>query len=289
LKKYIKQLILFGIVVMVAGLIFRSATDEQEKSQIYEIVFLGDSVIGNYAEPFGVTTVMEERLGKTVFNGALGGTAMSVGRANQWESVPGRQWSMVRLAQAIYCDDWTSQLAAVSYSEYYIDQIGQILDYFYKRLETLSRIDFGKVDILLIEHGTNDYNAGHLLESEENAFDISTYGGALRTTITLLQKKYPDMRIILVSPTYCEFIAMENAKCTETDFGGGVLDAYVELQKNIAMEYDVEWIDLYHTSGIWSDTIDIYTYDKLHLTQEGKLLIGDKISDYLEQNPEKPK
>lgn len=282
MKKYMKKILLAGIGFLLAGVIVLTAVREEEKAQTYDIVFLGDSVIGNRAETFGVTTVMEERLGKTVFNGALGGTGMSVRQDIDWESVPGRQWSMVKLAQSIYTGDWTGQLSGVSYSEYYIDMIGQVLDYFYDRIQILSRIDFEQVDILLIEHGTNDYNSGQLTDNEEDPFDITTYGGALRQTVSLLQERFPDLRIILVSPVYCEFIAMENAKCTEMDFGGGVLDAYVEVQKNIAQEYDLEWIDLYHHSGIGPDTIDIYTYDKLHLTKEGQQLIGDLIADYLE-------
>ena len=270
---------------MAAGAIFLWANKENEKPYAHDIVFLGDSVIGNYAEPFGVTTVMEERLGRDVFNGALGGTSMSFIDEVDWESVSSGQWSMVKLAQAIYTDDWTSQLSGVSYAEYYRDVIGQILDYFYERIHHLSQIDFSKVDILLIEHGTNDYNCGQPLNSTEDPFDVNTYAGALRTTLTLLQEKYPDLRIILVSPVYCEFVYNDGAKCYETDFGGGVLDDYVMMQKAVAEEYGVEWIDMYHGSGIWSDTIDIYTYDKLHLTDEGKQLIGDFISDYLKENP----
>ena len=102
--------------------------------------------------------------------------------------------------------------------------------------------------------------------------------------MSMLQEKFPDLRIILVSPVYCEFAEMDGANCTEIDLGGGVLDAYVQKQKAIAQEYGLEWIDLYYSSGIWSDTIDIYTYDKLHLTREGQQLIGNQISDYLKDS-----
>ena len=131
LKKYLKKVILFGIAALAAGAIFLWANKENEKPYAYDIVFLGDSVIGNYSEPFGVTSVMEDRLGKDVFNGALGGTSMSFIDEVDWESVSSGQWSMVKLAQAIYTDDWTSQLSGVSYAEYYRDVVGQILDYFY--------------------------------------------------------------------------------------------------------------------------------------------------------------
>lgn len=284
MKKNMKKILLAGIGLLLAGVIVLTAVREEEKTQTYDIVFMGDSVIGNHGDSVSVTAVMEKRLGKTVFNGALGGSCMSLVDEVSWESVSGRQWSMVKLAQAMYTGDWTGQLSGVSYSEYYIDMIGQVLDYFYDRIQTLSRIDFEQVDILLIEHGTNDYNSGQLSDNEADPFDVNTYGGALRQTISLLQERFPELQIILVSPIYCEFSDIGNAKCTEMDFGGGVLDAYVEVQKNIAQEYDLEWIDLYHSSGIGPETIDIYTYDKLHLTKEGQQLIGDLVADYLEEN-----
>lgn len=284
MKKYMKKLVLLGVAILLAGLIFLAADRDKEKTGIYDVVFMGDSVIGNYADPFGVTTVMEERLGKTVFNGALGGTCMSVSKQMDKDSVPVRHWSMVKLAYAMCTDDWTSQMSGVSYSEHYYGKVNQILEYFYERLTELSQIDFSEVEILLIEHGTNDYNSGQLLDSEEDPYDITTYGGALRTTVSMLQKKFPELRIILVSPVYCEFAEMDGANCTETDLGGGVLDEYVQMQKSVAQEYGLEWIDLYYSSGIWTDTIDIYTYDKLHLTREGQQLIGDLISEYLESN-----
>ncbi len=284
MKRYIKEFILFGIAAVLAGVIFLIANIEEKKSD-YDIIFMGDSVIGNNAGNVSVTGVMEERLGKTVFNAALGGTCMSYFSANGWESVPVGQWSMVKLAQAIYADDWTSQLAGVSYAENYREINNQVLDYFYDRVNELSKIDFAKADILILEHGTNDYNCGQKLDSGEDPFDITTYAGALRTALSLLQEKFPDLRIIIASPVYCEFTGMDMTRCNEIDFGGGILDEYVMKGKSVAEEYGVEWIDMYHDSGIWSDTIDVYTYDKLHLTNEGKLLIGNLVADYLEENP----
>ena len=67
----------------------------------------------------------------------------------------------------------------------------------------LSRIDFSKTEVLIIEHGTNDYNSGQILDNPKDTMDVTTFAGALRTTLSLLQEKYPQLRIILVSPIYC--------------------------------------------------------------------------------------
>lgn len=250
----------------------------EKKEKRYDMVFLGDSVVGNVWMHPGITDVMEERLGKTVFNGAFGGTRMSFWNENSQGSRASSEWCMVRLAQAICNDDWGSQLATVSYANHYQMTNTQALDYFYDRMIQLSQIDFEQVEILLIEHGTNDYNVGRPLDNPENAFDETTFGGALRSSLALLQKTYPQMHIILVTPIYCEI--GEN-KCYNTDYGGGYLDDYVALEKQIAAEFGVEVIDAYHESGIWEENVDVYLPDRLHPSEAGHALLGNFIADYL--------
>ncbi len=284
MKKYLKELVLWGIAVLIAGAMLLAATGEKEKTQYYDIILLGDSIVGNNTGNITITDILQERLGKTVYNGALGGTCMSFNNDKVWESLNVSQWSMVKLAQAIYTDDWTSQLATVTYAEKYRSINMTVLDYFYPRLCGLSEIDFSRAEVLIIEHGTNDYNSGQKLEAAADPMDVTTFAGALRTTLSLIQARYPDLRIILVSPIYCEIQGESLQKCYETDFGGGTLDEIVTKEQEIAREYGVEWIDMYHGSGIWEDNIDTYLYDKLHPTDEGKLLLGNLIADYLEGN-----
>jgi len=282
LKKSWKEFILFGIAACLAGVILLAGCREEEKQYTYDIVFLGDSIVGNMDHEVSITGVLEERLGKTVFNGGLGGSCMSYNNEEVFESDSNAQWSMVKLAQAIYAEDFSSQLAAVTYAEKYRSVNMQILDYFYDRIMQLSRIDFSQTEVLLIEHGTNDYNCGQKLESATDPMDPMTFAGALRRSLSLLREKYPDLRIILVSPIYCEIEGDGLYTCLETDFGGGTLDAYVQKEKEIAQEYGVEWIDMFYESGIWEDNLANYLYDGLHPSAEGILLLGNLIADYLE-------
>jgi len=230
-----------------------------------------------------VTDILEERLNKSVYNGAIGGTCMAINNEDSWEAVSTSQWNMVKFAQAMYADDWTVPLATVKEAQKYQRENRVVVPYFYPRILGLSQIDFSQVEIVLIEHGTNDYNSGVPLDSAEDPMDIDTFGGALRTTLQCIQERYPHLRIILVSPIYCEIQGNTLQKCYKADFGGGILDEYVNLEKEIAEEYGVEWIDMYHGSGIWEDNIDTYLFDKLHPTVEGVMLLGNMIADYLEK------
>lgn len=259
----------FGLLVLRSGM-------PKEK---YDIVILGDSVIGNTSYTAHCTEIAAERTGRTVFNGAFGGTCMSY---VEWENrqVESSLWCMAELAQAICYRDFSAQKASVAYGDYYEETNTSTLEYFKKRMNELAEIDFGKVEILIIEHGTNDYNSGQPLENEENPYDETTFAGALRSSLKLLKETYPDLRIIVMSPLYCE-LQGRTAKCYEISYGGGILDEYVEKEREIAAEFGVEFLDAYHESGIWEDNADTYLMDDLHPSQEGQILLGNFLADYL--------
>ena len=279
-KKWLAPMIALLIAVMVMSV---GLAENKEPVQ-YDAVFLGDSIIGNEAGKVSIVEIVEERLGKTVYNGAFGGSCMSFGNEQLWESRGLDQWSMVKLAQAIYAEDFNSQRAMITSAEKYRDKNLLVLDYFEERINGLAAVDFSGVELLLIEHGTNDYNMGQVLESDTDPFDVTTFAGALRTSLSLLQDKYPDLRIILVSPLYCELRGDTLRKSYETDLGSGTLDEYVQKEKEIAEEYGVEWIDMYHGSGIWEENAAEYLFDGLHLTDDGKRIYANIIADYLLEN-----
>lgn len=281
-KKYIYRVV--GILLF-ALLVFLFLWRNQDKeAKQYQMVFLGDSVVGNVPGGQSMTEVMEQRLGKTVFNGAFGGTSMSLINEDLRGSKASSQWSMVELARAICYEDWGSQRASLAYAKHYQKTNTQMLDYFPDRLLELSQIDFDGVEILLIEHGTNDYGGGQILENPEDVYDVETFGGALRTILSMLQEKWPKLRIVLVTPIYCELGENGSKKCYNTDYGGGIMDAYVEKEKQIAEEFGVEIIDAYHESGIWEDTVADYLEDRLHPSEAGHSLLGNFIADYFLNN-----
>ena len=266
-------------IVAVAFFLVLPFLDFQKKAQ-YDIVFLGDSIIGT-ENAHSVVKLVEETLGMSAFNGAFGGSTMSLSESHAWGSVSNNQWSMVRLASAITHKDWQSQKMAMSYAVSYEENNRQAFDYFEKRMKELASIDFSKTKVLIIEHGTNDYNSARRLDNPEDLYDITTFGGALRSSLKLLQEEYPDLQIVLLSPLYCQFPGEDNQPGYKVNFGHGVLDDYVSLEQTIAEEFGIPFIDAYHNSGIWEDTADKYLADGLHLTDEGVLLLSEYIAEEL--------
>ena len=281
-----KKLILYISALCIVGVFLAFTLFEKEKDLQYDIVILGDSVIGNVGpDGLALTDYIEERLGKSTFKGGLGGTSMSVQSGNLWGSVSNMEWSMIKLATAMRDDDWKSQFATLSYAESYQDVSNQILSYFPDTIDALSRIDFSTVEILVIEHGTNDYGRGVPIDNEENQFDVTTFGGALRTALKMLQEKYPKLRIVIMSPIYCSLGENREKKSYNTKYGeGGYLEEYVEKEKQIAEEFGVEWVDAYHYSGIDESNEELYLIDGLHLSSEGHKKLGLFLADYLETN-----
>jgi lysophospholipase L1-like esterase len=157
-------------------------------------------------------------------------------------------------------------------------------EYFDETIDGLEEIDFSKVEIVLIQHGLNDYYSGIPLDNEEDPYDDYTVQGALRNAITTLQKNYPDLRIILATPTYSWYRAGMQT-CEEFNAGYGFLEDYVEAQIAVAKELGVETIDLYHDlypHEKWEDW-EIYTRDGLHPNDEGRTLIAQRLAEYLRE------
>ncbi len=279
-KKVIMCLVAFVLVFFV---IFVALIEEKKEYQ-YDIVVLGDSIVGNngYGN-VSFTAYLGERLGKTAFKGGIGGTTMSRGITPMWPSVSSVEWCMIKIAEAISFDDWDNLTATMAYADSYNGINEQTMSYFATTMDTLSRIDFSQVEILIIEHGTNDYNSGKKLDNPNDMYDTTTFGGALRRSLKIIRKAYPDLRIVLMSPLYCELGAEREKKGYNTKYGdGGYLDEYVELEKQIAQEFEVEWIDAYHNSGIGEENAHLYLPDGLHLNAEGHKQLADFLADYLQ-------
>lgn len=248
----------------------------------YQVICLGDSVIANNRDETSVTAVMEDILGVSVYNGAFGGTTASCKNTENRAAVAMDSVSLTELVDAICQENFAVQNASI---RSYVNSIGTdvAIKYFPEGVYGFNDIDWDKVEIIVIEHGANDYLAGTALDNPQNPYDVYTYGGALRTALQELQEKKPNVRVILCTPTYCWFVADEES-CEEKNLGGGYLEDYVNLELQIAEEFGVEIVDNYHDSGIGGDFADwsVYTEDGLHLNEAGRRLIAEHICAAIE-------
>ena len=259
--------------VIACGILYQSAHPYVKKDvAMPNVVILGDSIMGKERYVTTVDSVIANVTGLSVFNGAFGGTTASSNNTQNRYSYHEDSLNLSRLQDAIVHQDFGVQMADLQDNPFQAD-------YFQQTMKKLSQINFSKVDVLLIEHGTNDYSSKRPLDNADDPMDAGTYAGALRLTISNLQKTYPNLKIILVTPTFCWISGYED--CTRQDFGYGTMDKFVEREQEIAAQYGLDVIDAYHNTGFQADNIAEYTEDGIHLNEAGREKYGTYLGEQL--------
>lgn len=274
-KKFDKQKIYEGIrwaiaSLLVAVLVTVYLIPLGKKPVKAEMVFLGDSILASEGSKGYVAERLEEALGLTVVNGCFGGSSAA------WTETEYDYLSLYSLSKSIVTGDFSQQKST------HIDT--PATQYFDSRVEELAQVDFKQADILLIHYGTNDYHIAREIEGEWE-HDPYSFLGALGYAVDVIKARYPDLRMILVTPTYTWYLE-QGGTCEDRDFGGGPLEEYVNALIGFAEEKGLEVIDQYH--GLFPDTKpeswSRYTTDGVHLNDMGNELVAEQLIDYfLEQ------
>lgn len=271
------RLILYGIAaalfLCLFLLTFRERTHDLERKQV-QVVTFGDSIFGLIRDDTAIPVQLEQLLGKSVFNAAFGGTCVSRMDEEYRLYYAKDALSLSALTKAVAADDFGVQQTArirESSTEYFSDVVDE-----------LERIDFSTVELVVIMHGMNDFYSGQPIYNEENPFDEHTFIGALRTSITALRRTNPDMRIVLVTPTYTWHF-QSGQTCEEYNAGFGTLEDYICAEVKLAEELEIELIDLYHDvfpHEKWEDW-ERYTFDGMHPNEAGRELLAGIIAKQL--------
>ncbi len=276
-KKLSLQTILYGVTAVVLFGLLMLLTFPNRQAQLmrthYPVVIMGDSIMGQSRGETSVAEQLENMLGVPVYNGAFGGTCLAM-QEDIKDNYTSDLMNMVGLSKAIVADDFGVQQTARSRRD--------ITDYYAAVVDELECVDFSQVEVLVLAFGVNDYHAGVPLDNAANPMDEYTYGGALRSVVTTIRQRYPDMRIVLATPTYAWYRS-NGLTCEEYMTGDAFLEDYVEKEIAIARELGVEVIDLYHDvypHEVWEDW-EIYTEDGLHPNESGRALLATLLAEKL--------
>ncbi len=144
--------------------------------------------------------------------------------------------------------------------------------------ETLRSIDFDTVDVIGIMYDANDYLAGKPLINHDKNDDIYTFTGNLVASIELIQKTYPHIRIIVMSPTYAyainpdgEYISSD-LYCYLEDFK---LSKYALFIEYFTTTHGVTFVD--NIYGTVNETnADQYLLDHINLNVDGRKKLANR-------------
>lgn len=267
-----------GILIMLALLPLLLGPKHRTDTQA-EVLFLGDSIVGQYRDDTSIPALTARQLGTTAVNGAFGGTTMSLQNRENRDAYYHDGLSFSQLARAVAAQDLGVQ-QTIRTRDYVTMHFKDVVD-------ELDRVDFSSVKTVVIIYGMNDYTTGSPISNPLDPEDPYTMEGAMRTGISFLRQAYPELRIIFMSPTYCWFLntmGITDETCETNDYGGGYMEDYVEAQRRVAQECGVEFLDLYHDFYPHADYQDwqLYTEDGIHPNEAGRQKIAQTLAAYLQ-------
>ena len=218
-----------------------------------KIVVFGDSICNDGRGVDGVSEHIQEITGATVYNCAVGGTSAALLEDNN-------------------IGDWTSPcFNGLVYIARGIVPANKVLSG-RDACDVIKQVNLEEIDYVIVSYGLNDFFSGVSIHPKEY-FEITNYVGALRNGIAKLTENYPNLEVIVVSPTYTKLFEGER------EFAIG---DYVEAARSVASEYNVHFIDMFHTLGSDEETRLSHLRDGVHLTPEGREVYADAVIRYLE-------
>ena len=233
-----------------------------------QIVFLGDSIFDNNRDGTGVPFLTAEACGADAYNLAIGGTSASLEVGESTEASEWTSRSLIGIIRAMKGEIPTDIFAGTRTKE--------ILDN--------KKIDWAATDYFVVEYGCNDFFRAVPLDEPERRFDQYTYAGALRHAIAQLEELGTDATIILCSPHYARFFDANNWMIGDgntLNTGYGTLFDYKGICQYVAKESQVAFFDAYFELGIDGYTAEEYLEDGVHLTEAGRKLYAEKLSEII--------
>lgn len=238
------------------------ADAEEDDGYDMQIVFLGDSILDHERDD-GIAALISDACNAHVYNLSMGGTTAALEPDSQYNF---ENW------------DSRSLLGVVNGILGNIDR--SIFDG-YKAGEFMELCDFSKTDYFIIEYGINDFLAkiptsiymadGGIRDMDE----AHTYGGALDTAVSLLHAAFPDAKIILAAPHFCNFFSGETfiGDCYTLDYGYGRLIDYARSCGYVAEQHKEDGVIFFN--AIEEGGIDVYNAeeclkDGIHMTARGR-------------------
>lgn len=236
----------------------------------HSILFFGNSVFADDRDSEdNVVNMIAEQTGATVYNCSVGKSYLAAGNVDMKADKSGLDVYNFYFMTLYLCLpkmlDYFDWLEA--------NPNADILPETKEVRRTLETIDMNTVDTIAILYDASDYLAGHTLSNPEYSMDVTTFAGNLEAGLDMLQKTFPHIRIIVLSPTYA-FGLDENGEYVSSDTvfydkNETPLSNYMLQECVSSISQDVTFLDnIYGTFN--EDEAPDCLIDNLHLNQKGR-------------------
>lgn len=243
-----------------------------EQKYDMQIVFMGDSIIDSDRENGGVAYLVSQACNAQVYNLSIGGTTAAL--------LPDEQFNF---------DEWSS-IGFLGIVHAILGHIDAGVFDGYKAGQLLKECDFSQTDYFVVEYGINDFLCRQVARSKylDNGEvlkidDLHTYVGALDAGVRTLLENFPEAKVVLIAPHYCQIFEGSTylGDSYTLDYGAGTLLQYYNMTEYVAYQYKQDqllFFDTLRNSGIDAYTADDYMEDGIHLSAEGRKVYADHIS-----------
>ena len=226
-----------------------------------------------------LANLIAKETGANVYNCSISGSYLAAQELNFDSTVA---------AMDAYCLYWLVNLATgAPIDNYYVQAAEQLGDKTPADAEevinTLKTLDFNTIDTVAIMYDATDYLLGNPMYNDDNPTDPTQFTGNLEASLDVLQSLYPQIRIIVMSPTYA-YAVDENGDYVSSDMyiynNRDVLSTYVIKECYSANLHSVSFMDNLYGS-ITEDNAKEYLTDNLHLNVKGRKLIAKRFEYFL--------
>lgn len=226
-----------------------------------------------------LANLIAKETGANVYNCSISGSYLAAQELNFDPTVA---------AMDAYCLYWLVSLATgAPIDNYYVQAAEQLGDKTPADAEevinTLKTLDFNTIDTVAIMYDATDYLLGNPMYNDDSPTDPTQFTGNLEASLDILQSLYPQIRIIVMSPTYA-YAVDENGDYVSSDMyiynNRDVLSTYVIKECYSANLHSVSFMDNLYGS-ITEDNAKEYLTDNLHLNVKGRKLIAKRFEYFL--------
>ena len=210
-----------------------------------------------------LANLIAKETGANVYNCSISGSYLAAQELNFDPTVA---------AMDAYCLYWLVSLATgAPIDNYYVQAAERLGDKTPADAEevinTLKTLDFNTIDTVAIMYDATDYLLGNPMYNDDNPTDPTQFTGNLEASLDVLQSLYPQIRIIVMSPTYA-YAVDENGDYVSSDMyiynNRDVLSTYVIKECYSANLHSVSFMDNLYGS-ITEDNAKEYQIGRAHV------------------------